>query len=381
MVVSSAAKSYTRTNTEGVLHANQYSGKKDSPLEKANTLSRWFFYWMNPIFRTGNQRQLNEADLYKLPNAETVARVQGRFEREWELEQERVGPDGEVRFGLVLRNVFSFHFWVAGILKFLNDVLGLCLPIILNFLLLFLEDEDGDSWPEWSGWVLLSVLVGTSFMKALVENQFFYQVTRISLQIRSAVASAVFNKSLRLSSLSRNTSTTGEIVNLMQLDAERLSILVLQLHILWSGAFQIIGYMTQLFFYLGPSALAGVLAMPIFIVIQGYFMKKQETLRKGQVKETDTRVKHMNELLQGIRAVKMYAWEERFGARIESIRNTGEMVFLKAIAIVRAFNFALISASPTLILVITFLFYTAVANEKMKASTVFTAVAVFERLR
>jgi hypothetical protein len=96
----------------------------------------------------------------------------------------------------------------------------------------------------------------------------------------------VHNKSLRLSAASRSISTTGEIVNLMQMDAGRIATLVMQLHMLWSGLFQVVGcvpvqrtvaalssspvppasYLIQLFVYIGPSALAGVLAMPLFML-------------------------------------------------------------------------------------------------------------------
>ena len=39
------------------------------------------------------------------------------------------------------------------------------------------------------------------------------------------------------------------------------------------------------------------------------FMKKITTLRRGMLRHTDQRVKLMNQLLVGIRVLKMYAWE------------------------------------------------------------------------
>lgn len=41
-------------------------------------------------------------------------------------------------------------------------------------------------------------------------------------QIRSLISTAVYRKSLRLSPAARQRSTVGEIVNMMQLDANRL---------------------------------------------------------------------------------------------------------------------------------------------------------------
>ena len=90
-----------------------------------------------------------------------------------------------------------------------------------------------------------ALLAGSLFLKSMIENQYFFHVARISMQVRKVVTDAVYNKSLRLSSASKATSTTGEIVNLMQLDANRLSLMILQLHVIWSGVFQIIGYSAQ----------------------------------------------------------------------------------------------------------------------------------------
>jgi hypothetical protein len=40
------------------------------------------------------------------------------------------------------------------------------------------------------------------------------------------------------------------------------------------------------------------------------------------MKEKDVRVKKMNELLQGMKILKLYAWEQSFLHEVETIRNT-----------------------------------------------------------
>jgi hypothetical protein len=62
-------------------------------------------------------------------------------------------------------------------------------------------------------------------------------------KVRSAIVTAVYNKSLRLSGASRQSSTVGEVVNHMSLDAQRLQELIPNLHLLWSSPLQIIGMM------------------------------------------------------------------------------------------------------------------------------------------
>ena len=55
------------------------------------------------------------------------------------------------------------------------------------------------------------------------------------------------------------------------------------------------------------------------------------------VKDTDSRVKITNELLQGIQCVKMYSWEESFFNVIEKFRQK-ELESLKKIAYLIAFS-------------------------------------------
>lgn len=43
--------------------------------------------------------------------------------------------------------------------------------------------------------------------------------------------------------------------------------------------------------------------------------------RSKIVKHTDERVKRTNELLQGIRVVKLYAWEDALSSKINAIRD------------------------------------------------------------
>ena len=55
------------------------------------------------------------------------------------------------------------------------------------------------------------------------------------MKIKSSLTSVVYNKSLVLSNEARQESSTGDIVNLMSVDVQRLQDLVQNLQIIWSG--------------------------------------------------------------------------------------------------------------------------------------------------
>lgn len=75
--------------------------------------------------------------------------------------------------------------------------------------------------------------------------------------MRTALISAVYEKSFKLSNKARQQSTTGEIVNLQSIDSQKLADLMPFLHMIWSAPLQIGIATAWLVIILGPSALAG----------------------------------------------------------------------------------------------------------------------------
>ncbi len=70
---------------------------------------------------------------------------------------------------------------------------------------------------------------------------------------------------------------------------------------LWSAPFQILASVYFLWQELGPSVLAGLLTMVLLIPLNSFIAAKIKTLQMVQMKQKDKRVKHMNELFQGVR--------------------------------------------------------------------------------
>ena len=65
---------------------------------------------------------------------------------------------------------------------------------------------------------------------------------------------------------------------------------------------------------IGPSFLAGVLALFLSVPCQAMVLKIYFKAQMERLKVTDQRVKLTNEMVQGMRVVKMYAWEKTIGA-------------------------------------------------------------------
>ena len=108
-------------------------------------------------------------------------------------------------------------------------------------------------------------------------------------------------QSLRLNNSSRKGSTLGEITNLMSVDTQKFVDVASQLNLVWSAPLQMVVALFFLWRTLGPSVLAGVVVMVLLIPVNAVIAKKSRSFQMQQMKEKDSRMKLMNEILNGIK--------------------------------------------------------------------------------
>ena len=105
---------------------------------------------------------------------------------------------------------------------------------------------------------------------------------------------------------------SGEVVNLMSVDTQKLVDLMPFINMLWSAPFQIIIALYMLWQILGVSVLAGLLVMILMIPINGAIAAKARQFQIKQMKQKDVRMKSMNEILQGIKVCKFMELSANF---------------------------------------------------------------------
>lgn len=120
---------------------------------------------------------------------------------------------------------------------------------------------------------------------------------------------------------SKQRSTTGEILNHMQLDASRVAELVTYLHVIWSAGLQIVGYVSLLYGYIGWSVFGGLTVMVVLMPVQNRVFRLIGKRRKEQMALSDKRVKLQNEALSGVKILKLNAWEEPMADLINKARD------------------------------------------------------------
>jgi ATP-binding cassette subfamily C (CFTR/MRP) protein 1 len=142
-------------------------------------------------------------------------------------------------------------------------------PYLLNAVILFLQESQSPQGHSPAlGFLYVAAMLVASLVQTVALHQYFFRVLRVGMNLRSAVIAAVYRKAITVSITARQTKSTGEVVNIMSTDSQRLQDLTTYLQMLWSAPFQIAMSLYFLWQQIGPSVLAGVGAMVLFIPFQ-----------------------------------------------------------------------------------------------------------------
>lgn len=129
--------------------------------------------------------------------------------------------------GSILGAMFKAYggpFWFAGLLQIALNILTFASPLLLNQLITYTTPFAPG--PLWQGLVFVFALFLVTFLASIFNGQYFLKTFVVGFRIRSGLISAIYRKSLRISSAAKKDTTVGEIVNLMSVDAQRFFELV-----------------------------------------------------------------------------------------------------------------------------------------------------------
>ena len=311
-------------------HVAEPKKLKPSPESKANILSQLTFAWPTKLFTLAKTRPLQQEDLWELPTGDQAAQIGERWAQAWTSAEaarrakknlkptDMLGKaDREAVFTGAVRKFLGFKFFVvAPLVKLLNSTLQFTFPVLLSGVLSFVEGSPPYGFlpvTAASGYSLASALFVAMLCKAITENTYFFLCMRAGWQLRAAITISVFSKSLRLSASARQQRTLGEMVNLMQIDATKLEMFCTQFHVMWDGLYQITGYLIILAQLMGWPVALGVIVMVFAVPVQIKIMGRTQKKERQVAGYTDKRVKSVNEMMQSMSNVKMYAWEPKLG--------------------------------------------------------------------
>uniref|UniRef100_A0A8B9S014 Uncharacterized protein n=1 Tax=Accipiter nisus TaxID=211598 RepID=A0A8B9S014_9AVES len=261
--------------------------------------------------------------------------------------------------------------------KLVHDGLVFVSPQLLKLLIAFVSDEESFAW---QGYLYAILLFLTALIQSLCLQQYFSLCFQLGINVRASLIAAIYKK-VGMALATRKESTVGETVNLMSADAQRFMDTANFVHQLWSSPLQIILSIVFLWRELGPSVLAGIAVIVLLIPINGFLVAKAKTIQVRNMKNKDERMKTMNEILNGIKILKLFAWEPSFEKRVNEVR-ARELKDLVNFSYLQSISIFLFTCAPFLVSLASFAVYVLVdENNILDAQKAFTAISLFNVLR
>uniref|UniRef100_A0AAX7TIM2 ATP-binding cassette, sub-family C (CFTR/MRP), member 3 n=1 Tax=Astatotilapia calliptera TaxID=8154 RepID=A0AAX7TIM2_ASTCA len=387
-------------NEKPPLFSNVVTDPNPCPEATAGFLSRITFWWFTSMAVKGYKMPLEAKDLWSLNKRDSSKVMVPRLLNEWEKEEAKaklryvklkksVAKEVEVllsskkvahqpSFLRALVKAFGPYFLIGSGYKLLQDIITFVNPQLLKMLILFIKEKDV---PNWWGYTLACLMFFTALLQTLILHHQFQYCFVTGMNVRTAVIGAIYRKALVITNAAKRSSTVGEIVNLMSVDAQRFMDLTTFLNMLWSAPLQIMLALYFLWQILGPSVLAGVAVMIMLIPFNAFIAMKTRAYQVEQMQHKDARIKLMNEILNGIKVLKLYAWESSFKEKVLAIRQK-ELIVLRKTAYLGALSTMAWTSAPFLVALTTFAVYVTVDEKNiLDAETAFVSISLFNILR
>ncbi|KAI9266725.1 ABC transporter type 1, transmembrane domain-containing protein [Phascolomyces articulosus] len=307
---------------------NSTENQNSCPEAESNIFGKLIFSWMN-----ARMQQLSSLNSFWWNIADDQASV--AFQNRWAIEKQSQNPS--LFRALILNYPIMRQLFIGWILKLFYDILQFIQPLLLGVLMDWVMGHTALTQqipePLYKGASIAFYMFVVSVVQSLLLNQFLYRSSSSYSRLRSVLINATCRKSLSVV----DVPSVNKIHQFIKVDIQTLVDLFKNLHQGWSIPLQITIGLSLLYHMIGFAGWVGVGVMFLNIPIQLLLARLYHFYQKIYNINQKSRLYIMQDILRGIRMIKLYAWELPFMKKALSMQNN-ELKALRqlgAIAIMR----------------------------------------------
>ncbi|XP_028221561.1 ABC transporter C family member 3-like isoform X1 [Glycine soja] len=337
-------------NADSLESKETKGGDSVTPFSYAGILSILTFSWVGPLIAVGNKKTLDLEDVPQLDSRDSVIGAFPTFREK--VEADCGGINSVTTLKLVKSLIISAwkEILITAFLVLLNTLASYVGPYLIDG---FVQYLDGQRLYENQGYFLVSAFFFAKLVECLTQRHWFFRLQQVGLRIRALLVTMIYNKALTLSCQSKQGHTSGEIINFMTVDAERVGVFSWYMHDLWMVALQVTLALLILYKNLGLASIAAFVATVAIMLANVPLGSLQEKFQKKLMESKDTRMKATSEILRNMRILKLQGWEMKFLSKITELRKN-EQGWLKKYVYTAAVTTFVFWGSPTFVSVVTF---------------------------
>ncbi|XP_046890754.1 ATP-binding cassette sub-family C member 8 isoform X2 [Hypomesus transpacificus] len=365
-----------------------------------NLLSKATYWWMNTFITAAHRRPIDLKVIGKLPIAmralTNYLKLRAAFEKQRRVQGSM--PQGPKWIWRALRQAFGGRLILSITFRFLADLLGFAGPLCISGIVHHIS-KDSSIQPQvrllgidfissqefLANAYVLAVLL---FLALILQRTFlqasYYVAIETGINLRGAIQTKIYNKIMRLctSNMSMGELTVAQICNLVAIDTNQLMWFFFLCPNLWAMPVQIILGVILLYYLLGISALIGATVIAVLAPVQYFVATRLSQAQKSTLEYSSERLKKTNELLRGIKLLKLYAWENIFCRSVEDTRDK-ELTSLKNFAFYTSISIFMNAAIPIAAVLTTFVVHVHISEEEeqdLSPAVAFASLSLFHIL-
>ncbi|GMJ00761.1 Arabidopsis thaliana ATP-binding cassette C5, multidrug resistance-associated protein 5 [Hibiscus trionum] len=366
---------YRNSNLQEPLLEEEAGCLKVTPYSDAGLFSLAILSWLNPLLSIGTKRPLELRDIPLLAPKDRAKTNYKVLNWNWEtVKAENLLKQPSLAWAILK----SFWKEAAGnaVFALLNTLVSYVGPYMISYFVDYLGGKE--TFPH-EGYVLAGIFFVSKLVETLTTRQWYLGVDILGMHVRSALTAMVYQKGLKLSSLAKQSHTSGEIVNYMAVDVQRVGDYSWYLHDIWMLPLQIILALAILYKNVGIASIATLVATIVSIIATVPLAKVQEDYQDKLMTAKDERMRKTSECLRNMRILKLQAWEERYRVKLEEMRDV-EFRWLRKALYSQAFITFIFWSSPIFVAAITF-GTSILLGTQLTAGSVLSALATFRILQ
>ncbi|XP_030588063.1 ATP-binding cassette sub-family C member 8 [Archocentrus centrarchus] len=364
-----------------------------------NLLSKATYWWMNTFITSAHKRPIDLKVIGKLPIAMRALTNYIKLRKAFEDQKKPQGtaPQGPKWIWQALRKAFGRPLILSITFRFLADLLGFVGPLCISGIVHHISKDNRTIQPPMkllgiyfisskefleNGYVLAVLLFFALLLQRTFLQASYYVAIETGINLRGAIQTKIYNKIMRLctSNMSMGELTVGQICNLVAIDTNQLMWFFFLCPNLWAMPVQIIVGVILLYYLLGISALIGATVIAVLAPVQYFVATKLSQTQKSTLEYSSERLKKTNELLRGIKLLKLYAWEHIFCDSVEETRDK-ELTSLQAFALYTSISIFMNAAIPIAAVLTTFVVHVHISEDAdLSPAVAFASLSLFHIL-
>jgi len=336
-------------STRNATQSNKSSGGEIvAPFSNASLLSKLTFSWMGPLIGAGYRKTLDLDDVPQLAGIDSVKGAFPIFRSKLEFDS-----GSRITTFKIVKALFYTTRWEILLTAFLSLIYTIASYVGPYLIDSFVQFLNGNRAFENQGYILVSTFFVAKLIECLAQRHWFFGVQQAGIRARGVLVAMIYNKGLSISCQSKQDKTSGEIINFMSVDAQRVGDFVWYMHDVWLVIVQVGLALVILYKNLGLASIAALVTTVIVMLANVPLGKLQEKFQEKIMKSKDKRMKVTSEILRNMRILKLQAWEMKFLSKVKEIRDT-EAGWLRKFGYTFALTTFVFWGAPTFVSVATF---------------------------